>query len=267
MKTVLLAVGISQYQSEQINDLSVCDRDAQAIAAAFQAIAGAALEQRVLLNQQATKQGIQAGIAWLAATARKGDLAIFYYSGHGASNPDLDGDDDDGNDEFLCPHDCGVEPGLASFIRDDELRGWLRAVGKKTDRVAVILDSCHSGTAAMAPQRATAKEIPPEVVQALIGSERAPKGKRAAAPQVKGQLLLAGCQDNEQSYILTGAPNSAFTAQLLAALRDQAITSFQALYTQVAPHVAEQIGRLALRQNPNIVDGTGGALVFRSAGA
>jgi uncharacterized caspase-like protein len=263
MKTVLLAVGISHYQSEQINDLSVCDKDAQAVAAAFQAIAGDALEQRLLLDQQATKQGIQAGIDWLATTARKGDLAIFYYSGHGASNPDRDGDDADGNDEFLCPHDCGTAPGLTTFIRDDELRGWLRAVGKKTNRVVVILDSCHSGTAAMAPQRAIAKELPPGVVQALIGDERAPKGKRAADPKVKGLLLLAGCQDSEQSYILTGAPNSAFTAQLLAALRDRALTTFQALYTAVAPQIAEQIGRLGLRQNPNIVDGTDGALAFR----
>ena len=201
--------------------------------------------------------------AWLAETAQDGDLAIFYYSGHGASNPDADGDEADQHDEFLCPHDCGVEPGLATFIRDDELRVWLSALNEKTDQVAIILDSCHSGTATMAPQRAVAKEVAPDVVQALIGGERAPKRQGSSGPTVKGQVLLAGCQDNEQSFILSGASNSAFTVQLLAGLEDPAITTFQALFAQASQQTAEQIEQLGLQQNPNIVDGTGGALVFR----
>jgi uncharacterized caspase-like protein len=264
MKTILLSVGISQYKSDKIKDLSVCHKDAQAVAAAFAKIAGDSLEQRLLIDKQATKQGIQDGIAWLAETAQKGDLAIFYYSGHGASNPDADGDEEgDQRDEFLCPHDCGVEPGLASFIRDDELREWLKAVGKKTDRVAIVLDSCHSGTAAMAPQRAIAKEVAPGVVRALIGGDRAPKRKAAKDSTVKGLVLLAGCQDNEQSFILSGAENSAFTANILAALDDPSIDTFQKLYIQVSEQTADQVEQLNLQQNPNIVDGTGGALAFR----
>src|SRR5262245_28905068 len=113
MATVLLAVGISQYQSDQIPDLTVCDKDAQAIVAAFTGIAGPALKQRLLLNEQATKQAIRDGIGWLAKSAQKGDLAIFYYSGHGASDKDDANDEADNAEEFICPHDCGSTPGMA----------------------------------------------------------------------------------------------------------------------------------------------------------
>jgi hypothetical protein len=264
MQTVLLAVGISQYQSDAIKDLTVCDKDAQAVAAAFGRIAGSGLQQRLLLNDQATKQGIQKGIEWLAKTAGNGDLAIFYYSGHGASDPDNTNDEEpDRKDEFLCPHDCGSEPGMATFIRDDELREWLAAVSKKTDRVAVILDSCHSGTATMAPQTAIPKEIPPHVVRALIGGDRSPRPKAPSVPGLSGQVLLAGCQDDERSFILKNAPNSVFTVFLLQALEDPTITTFQALYEQASTKVIEQVEKLGLQQNPNLLDGTDGAVAFR----
>jgi hypothetical protein len=264
MQTVLLAVGISQYQSDKIKDLTVCDKDAQAIAAAFGRIAGDGLQQRLLLNEQATKQGIREGIEWLAKNTRKGDLAVFFYSGHGASNPDNDNDEEpDRSDEFLCPHDCGAEPGMATFIRDDELREWLSAVGKKTDRVAIILDSCHSGTATMAPQTAIPKEVPPAVVRAIIGNDRSPRPKAPPEPGVSGQVLLAGCQDDERSFIMRNAPTSVFTSCLLQALENPAITTFQALYEQASALVVAQVEQLGLQQNPNLLDGTGGSVAFR----
>jgi uncharacterized caspase-like protein len=264
MQTVLLAVGISQYQSDKIKDLTVCDKDAQAIAAAFGRIAGSSLKQRLLLDAQATKQAIREGVEWLAKTAGKGDLAIFYYSGHGASDPDNTSDEEpDRKDEFLCPHDCGSVPGMATFIRDDELHEWLAAVSEKTNHVAVILDSCHSGTAIMAPQTAIPKEIPPSVVRALIGGDRSARPKASSVPGVSGQVLLAGCQDDERSFILKNAPNSVFTTSLLQALEDPIVTTFQGLYEQVSTKVVTQVERLGLQQNPNLLDGTDGAVAFR----
>jgi uncharacterized caspase-like protein len=263
MQTVLLSVGISQYQSDKIRDLSVCHKDAQAVAAAFAKIAGDALEQRLLIDTQATKRGIQDGIAWLAETVKQGDLAVFFYSGHGASDKDDGGDEPDGTEEFICPYDCGMQPGLASFIRDDELNRWLSAVRQKTDRLAIIFDSCHSGTAVMAAQKATPKEIPPGIVRALIGDDKPPEQGAGTSAQVRGQLLLAGCRDNELSYILKNASNSLLTTYLLQVLEKPEITTFQELYQHVAQLVMDQIEQLGLQQNPNIVDGTGGKLTFR----
>src|SRR6185369_7927408 len=149
--------------------------DAQAVVTAFKRMIDDQLQYHLLLNEQATKQQIHESIQWLAETAKQGDLAVFYYSGHGASDKDDGSDEPDGAEEFICPYDCGVQPGLASFIRDDELHQWLSAVRQKTDRLAIIFDSCHSGTAVMAPQKATPKEIPPAIVRTLIGDDKLPK--------------------------------------------------------------------------------------------
>lgn len=262
MQTLLLAVGIAQYQSDKITDLSVCHQDAQAMVAAFKRLAGGSLQHRLLINEQATKEQIRAGIRWLAETARQGDLAIFYYSGHGASDRDDTGDEPDAAEEFLCPYDCGVAPGMAGFIRDDELHTWLSAVSQKTERFALILDACHSGTATMAPTTATPKEIPPAVARALLGAQPPPLGA-VAQPSVRGQLLLAGCQDEERSYILEGGANSLLTSCLLQALEQPEITTFQELYAHVVPLVVEQSERKGLQQTPRLADGTDGQLTFR----
>jgi hypothetical protein len=119
MKIVMLAVGISQYASPEVDDLTVCHDDATKMVAAFRALAPTAFAEHVLLNDQATKANIAAGIGWLAQNVGADDLAVFYYSGHGASFADDGSDEADQREEFLCPHDCGLSTGVGTFIRDD----------------------------------------------------------------------------------------------------------------------------------------------------
>ncbi len=61
---------------------------------------------QVLTNSQATRNAIlNAFERWLIHGTREGDLAFFYFSGHGTQIPDQNGDEDDGMDEALCPYD------------------------------------------------------------------------------------------------------------------------------------------------------------------
>ena len=81
---------------------------------------------------------------------RPNDRAILYYSGHGYFQPDDDGDEPDGYDEVLAPHDARLVSGetwplsYANLIRDDEVGALLNNIQDR--RVQVIVDSCHSGT-------------------------------------------------------------------------------------------------------------------------
>ncbi len=77
------------------------------------------------------------------AAAKRGDLVVIQYSGHGSFVPDGDADEPDGTDECICPWDIGSKDPIA----DDELFDLYgqRAHGVK---LAVISDSCHSGTVA-----------------------------------------------------------------------------------------------------------------------
>jgi hypothetical protein len=102
-------------------------------------------EISVLLNSQATYKNIKAAFeSWLVRGTQPGDIAIFYFSGHGSRVPDLNGDEEDGFDEVLCPYDM-VPRGGANIILDDEMGLWLAKLEGRT--VIVILDSCHSGGA------------------------------------------------------------------------------------------------------------------------
>ena len=118
---------------------------------------------RTLLSREATKDAIRESITtFLAERAGPGDLAIFYFAGHGSQAFDLDGDEPDGLDETLAPSDV-LKTSTERDIRDDEFRVWLSTIRA---RVVVILDSCHSGTATRGtgPMRARIlnREIPSE---------------------------------------------------------------------------------------------------------
>jgi len=84
---------------------------------------------------------ILAGIRWLVTGAKKGDVIVFYYSGHGSQVADVSGEEIDRRDETICPHDYAT----AGMIKDDDLRTAFAGVAAGVN-LDVILDSCHSGT-------------------------------------------------------------------------------------------------------------------------
>lgn len=65
------------------------------------------------------------------------------YSGHGAYIPDLNGDEDDGRDEVLCPLDYYT----SGFIVDDYLKAEFIDKLPSNVHLVIMVDACHSGTA------------------------------------------------------------------------------------------------------------------------
>jgi hypothetical protein len=160
-------VGIDDYvwyENEPGGDLHGAERDARIVKQVLVERWGLAEPNSLtLLGRAATKQAIREAITgWLAARARPGDVAIFYFAGHGSQVFDLEGDEPDGLDETLAPADV-LPLSSANDIRDDELRAWLATVRSE---VVVILDSCHSGTATRAGSgyrtRSLERPLPPE---------------------------------------------------------------------------------------------------------
>lgn len=112
--------------------------------------------QRVLLDEGATREGIERGLRWLAESVRdSSDVVVIYYSGHGSWAADQPIDDirrldetltapGDAFDEALVPYDARDLHDPTDLFLDDELRYWLDRIG--TDKVTVIVDACFSGT-------------------------------------------------------------------------------------------------------------------------
>ncbi|KAL3810103.1 hypothetical protein ACHAXA_010927 [Cyclostephanos tholiformis] len=87
-----------------------------------------------------TRANILNAFRWLREGARAGDSLIFHYSGHGGSVKDVDGDEEDGMDETLCP----VDYQRAGVIVDDEVHAVLCRGLPKGVRLTAIMDCCHS---------------------------------------------------------------------------------------------------------------------------
>ena len=208
-----LTIGINDYPGTD-GDLAGCVNDARD----WGAVLGAqGFEVTALLDAAATRDAMVAQIGDRVAGASAGDIVIITYSGHGTWVPDRSGDESDGRDEALCPHDIGE----GKMLLDDDLHALFdqRPAGV---RVVLISDSCHSGSvtrgdeADLDPALPRARFLPPASWMSLA-ELAACRGRPAALmggmTRTGGDLLLAGCRDTEFSWDtqFRGRPNGAFT--------------------------------------------------------
>jgi hypothetical protein len=202
-----LCVGINDYPGTD-NDLAGCVNDARAWAQLLRERydfppAGV----RVLLDAEATRAGILAGLDWLLAGARAGDQLVFTNSSHGTYVADESGDE--AYDEALCPFDAAD-----GLILDDELRVRFARLPEGVS-LTMIADNCHSGTitragaatgtaAAPADDERRARFLNPAAIgrRVLADPWKAKKlGSASALPQAgMKELLLSGCSPREYSY-------------------------------------------------------------------
>ncbi|MDG6109310.1 caspase family protein [Dactylosporangium aurantiacum] len=209
-----LCIGINDYPGVS-NDLYGCRNDA---ADWTGVLAARGFAVRTLLDSAASGAAIRTGVADLLTQATPGDAVVVTYSGHGTWVPDLDGDEPDGRDEAICPHDIAANGPLL----DDEL-STLFATAAPGVRTVLISDSCHSGTLTrlsrpLGDGRGSSRFLPPSTF--LTGPAlTAGRGPVRARPR-SAALLLSACRDSEYSYDATfaGRPNGAFTYVALTAL-------------------------------------------------
>jgi hypothetical protein len=223
-----LCIGINDYPGTG-NDLSGCVNDALDWAATFKKKGFAV---GTLLDRKATGKGIRDGIREALKKAGPNDTVVIAYSGHGSQVPDKNGDEPDGTDECICPHDTFTK----GVITDDELYE-LYCSGHPGTKIIMISDSCNSGTVTRfvpittpptirgghAPQRRV-RFLPPGAFLsqrnlAQFGVRRSLR--RSSPPGRGGALLMAGCQDSETSSdaFFNGRPNGAFTFVALDVLK------------------------------------------------
>ena len=147
-----LLVGIDVYQEDQLS-FEIPDASAHDVANMKRLLTGtlgfAEADIRVLKNQEATKAAILGGIRdWLVGGTQPGERTYFFYVGHGYYQPDQNGDETDGQDETIVPHDAKIDPnsaaGVVNMISDDELGEAFRPLSDR--RAIAVFDSCHSGT-------------------------------------------------------------------------------------------------------------------------
>ncbi|KAJ6967337.1 metacaspase-1-like isoform X1 [Populus alba x Populus x berolinensis] len=96
----------------------------------------------VLTELIPTKKNILKSLEWLVKGCQAGDSLVFYFSGHGISQPDFEGDERDGFAENICPVDFMTE----GMIVDNDINSTIVWPLKKGVTLHAIVDACHSGT-------------------------------------------------------------------------------------------------------------------------
>ena len=204
-----LLIGINAYPLfGPPQQLSGCVNDANAMAALLRDAYG--FEDVVtLLDEAATRDAILGALDELGARIEEDDVVVVHYSGHGSQMADREGDEPDGKDETLVPHDSGRKPHPNRDITDDELYAWIRGVTEQTRNLSLVFDCCHSGTITrdafgsrsrwVPPDERPVSELPPSPMPAEARGTTRDTGPSDWLPMGR-YVLIAGCQDDESSY-------------------------------------------------------------------
>jgi hypothetical protein len=203
----------------------------------------------LLTDEQATRRGILDALAALVSATQPGDLVLIHYSGHGSRVPDVHGDEPDGWDSSLVPHDGRDSDGLIPDILDDELNPFFgRLVNERqVGDLILFFDSCHSTgmtrrDEGLFPMQPRSLE-PPTAAPRLLEVDPA-----SAVPppvwQPGGDHFIAfyACQSAEIAFELTFDANTvhgALTDALLRALAAAEVRSYRDLWQSVALRVAQ----------------------------
>ena len=220
---------------------------------------------RTLWNREATLDGIRKAMRLLGEGVGPNDLTLVYFSGHGTRVPNRGDRDDegDGMDEVLVPFDARPAGNdLHNALLDDEFGRLLGGIA--TNRLLLVVDACHSGTAAKSfAARAVSKAYVynPAAAKNLVLPPGESLGLDAAGAGGRTRFIgIMASQDTEtanatnRGSVLTTAVHQAVSAAMQGG---GAGVTVERLFAQVGRRVASTMERLKasqpnLSQHPNL---------------
>jgi len=191
----VLIVGVGKYQIPEAN-LPGIDKDVRIMHAVALQMGFKEDQIKVLMDADATLAGIKAAVNnWLVRGVTSNDRVLFYFSGHGASIPDKNGDETDNVDEALLPHDTAMGNNtLTGTLLDDNFGSLLKKI--PAGEVYVLIDACHSGTATKGID--LIRQEYPKFFKYKGMPRSTGKGFGTQAISNKGRYIgLSACQDDE----------------------------------------------------------------------
>lgn len=156
----------------------------------------------LLLDAQATREGIVEALDVLARTSNRESTIFLFFSGHGAR---IEGQASGA--EYLLPFDARFDSAAnlaQTAISTADFSAALRAI--PAQKLVVVLDCCHSGGIG-------------QPKSGIAASPGLSDGGYESLKTGRGRVILASSRDEEYSWILQGDANSLFTRHLLAGLQ------------------------------------------------
>jgi hypothetical protein len=257
-----LVVGIDNYPPN-IRSLQGCVNDAGAFRRVLLERYNVPPDQVLsLLDGDATRDAVIRGFREHLSKAKAGDIAVFFYAGHGSQEPTGSlflAIEPDGRNETIVCYDSRKAGGYD--LVDKDVATLIQEVAASGARLTLVLDSCHSGSADRGlddvdtgipagvrrlPDRKDSQpesmylRRPAEIIalQRNMDAASTTPGTSQALGFVQGaagaHVLFAACSDsqNANEYPQGNAFHGAFTYCLLQVLQDGKPLGNEELYTR-----------------------------------
>jgi len=199
----------------------------------------------LLLDWEATLTKLRSTLGThLKRKARKDDMVIIYFAGHGSTEKDVMSPDGDGLEKYLLPYDADPKDLYASALPMREISHIFNRV--QSERLVFLADSCYSGasggrTIGIAGTRSNISEN---------FLDRVASGK--------GRVIITASGSNEVSAENEDLQHGVFTYYLIEGLQGKADMDKDGLITvdEVYRYVSEQVPRATGQEQHPVKKGT-----------
>jgi hypothetical protein len=230
-----LVIGIEQYRDERLN-LRCATADAKVI---FDLMIDPDCGMfpkdnvRLLLNEEATREGVWRALSSLRRSAGENDTVWVYYAGHAAPEE---------SNLYWVTHDADVDDLYGTGLSNDQISKVLNDIRSK--RLVVLLDCCHAA--------ATATQKNP--TRAVLTAEEV-----FACYKGHGRITLSSSDGKEKSVELGDVGHGAFTYFLEKGLRGEAdadgdgVVTADELWKYLRAKVVDASQRVGNAQTPVLI--------------
>jgi WD40 repeat protein len=203
-KLWLLAVGVSEYQDTSVQPLNFASADASGFAELMKSQGGkaySAVEEKVIVDGQATRTNVLAGLDWLKSNVEAGDMGIVFLAGHGFTMAT-------DHVYYFGSVDVNLQRLTDTGVPYKAILDALTAPNLKGDgtRTVFFIDTCHAGDATGARVNAAVK---------------ASNGDYLTGELTRNEnqvLVFASSRGDQLSWEATNFQHGAFTEALLEGL-------------------------------------------------
>jgi len=243
-----VVIGVGRYSSPAIPELRYTVPDAEAVHQVLLSQGGFKKENVLLLTDKTEKKPTLRDLKWalgtfLARSAKKDDLIVIFFAGHGAPEVDPRGAESDGLAKYLVPSDADPNDLYSTALPMDEFQTIFDRI--EADRVVVFLDACYSGAAGgrtFASKRTRAARVDEVFLDRLTRS--------------KGRAIITASRASEVSLEVPELGHGLFTHYLVQGLRGAAdldrdgIVSLQEVYQYLEQQVSQKSRSMGGNQHP-----------------
>ena len=243
-----VVIGVGRYNSTAIPQLRYTVADAEAIHQLLVGQGGFKKENVLLITDKTERKPTLRDLKWalgtfLARSAKKEDLIVIFFAGHGAPEVDPRGAESDGLAKYLVPSDADPNDLYSTGLPMDEFQTIFDRI--EAERVVVFLDACYSGAAGgrtFASRRTRAARVDEIFLDRLTRS--------------KGRAIVTASRASEVSIEVPELGHGLFTHYLVQGLRGAAdldrdgIVSLQEVYQYLEQQVSQKSRALGGNQHP-----------------